>query len=76
MPHVDDDANLDPKVEGNEIDDKGKEGFDNGKATKDHPVRQPLRVIVIPRVHGLETHVGWIHKTNEIHNQFGTTNDP
>lgn len=75
------DADLDPKVKGDEDGQKAKDGFQNGQKRKDDPVRQPLRVVSTgsssncSAVHALEGHVGRIHKADHVDEQLGAAHD-
>lgn len=73
--HPNDRSNLDPKVERNDIDKETKETLKDGHEGKDDPVREPLRIVLATRIHGLEGLVCRIDKAYEIDNQFSTTNE-
>lgn len=73
--HPDNDSNLDPKVEWNKGHHKSKDIFANGQKRKDHPVREPLRIILRSRVHGLEAHVGGVDKAQQVDHELGASHE-
>lgn len=67
--------NLEVKVHGDKIRDESKGLFDNGKGGKDHPVGQPLNVILgIWRIESLKGHVCRVDKAGKVDHQFGSAN--
>jgi hypothetical protein len=78
--HPKDQSNFDPKIKGNERNENAETGFKNGQERKNDPIREPLRIIsstlyTAGILHGLEGHVGRIHKAEQIDNQFRSADE-
>ena len=73
--HPDDHANLDEIVERNQGNDESKQTFENGKEGKDHPVGEPLRVVLASRIHGLKRHVSGVQEAEKVHHELQSTDE-
>jgi hypothetical protein len=73
VPHPNDNHDFDPEIKGDQVDKDGKNRFKDIQKGKDHPIREPLGVVLGGAVHGLETHVSRVEESNQINNQFSTT---
>jgi hypothetical protein len=73
MVQPEDESCLRQKVEWDETCQEPSHAFDNAKKGKNHPISQPLGVFPIVGIHRLERHVGGVDKSDQIHNQLGSS---
>jgi len=74
MVHPNNHTNLDPSVKGNHRDQKTHKIFNDREERKDNPVCQPLCDILVSRVHRFEWHVRRVNESQQIDNQFSSSN--
>lgn len=73
--HPDDHSHLDEVIKRDQGHQKSKQTFKNGEEGKDHPVGEPLRVVLASRVHRLERHVSGVQESEKVHQKLQSTNE-